>query len=1318
MRPTLRHRPWWRLPAGTLLAAILVLAAGAAYEVRHLGWSDAAGTLIVTEEVRRAVVRDAAALEAVAVDLATRIAALPESPSDAATGRQLFAWLADSRRRAERGGQTSITLYSPEGVPIAWSGRPSDLPRARLNSGHATFVAPGPLGPRLVAVEPVARARGDSRPSGILAVERLLPSERSGGPLSLRETAAWTAGLVRVELLTRYEGAGSGSHAAGFLITTDAGDLLLEGRIPAGAIGEARAVVRRTTAGALLLLAAVACGFAALPLAGLAVSGRVLRRAVIGALACLGAIAAFRLLSWLALPLLARTDPDSHWLSSADLLRTILRSPLDVTFHALATLGVGALLVSAAPPLRAALRRLAGGRRARWGTRSRAVAVHLTAGVLVAGLLLLHLWWLRALALSDRADLLVFSLQPWDWDRLFLLIGLVVGHAALAWTSVGLLRVADALHRPSPPASAGVLRLLCWAGPSLAAVLVFGAGTPGDRIAGVAWPAVALAFTAARWPAVVHRYRRAAQAARLAAIFVAIAAPSFVLYPSVFREATNAKRQVISGQLAPDALQFRDTLQTTVGEAAAQIDAMPGLVDVVTAASADADSPSTDAAFLVWSQTDLALDRLTSAIELYRADGTLVSRFALNLPEYTSTPQKWIESSCDWDVFEEVSPIGSEERRLLHAGRGICEETGASRRMVGAIVIHAILDYSALPFIQSRNPYVELIRSPRTAAARSGAVRDVAFAVYGWSRQALYASGAAAWTLDQDTFSRIYASREPFWVELPESGRAWNVFFANNRGEIYAFGYPRASAIDHLVTLAELATLAGVSFAILLALVGLASLATGRAAARGREVLREIRASFYRKLFLAFVAAALIPVLALALVARAYLNARLRTDIEDAAVRTTAVAQRVVEDYARPQDQTEAPVGLDDDVLVWISRVIGQDVNVFDGARLSATSERDLYASGLLSTRTPADVYRAIALDRRMAYVGEEQAGDLRYMVAASPVRVGGRYAILIVPLALRQQAIEREIGDLNRRILLGVLLFILGGAGLGYWMAERIADPVNRLQRATARLAGGDLSVRVALTSSDELRRLVETFNAMARELQRQQAELERTHRLEAWADMARQVAHEIKNPLTPIQLSAEHLRRVHADRGTPLSPVLEGCVDSILTQVRLLRHIAGEFSSFASSPTPRPVSTSPAELVDEVVRPYRSGLTDRVALEVDVPRLLQPIMVDRTLIGRALTNLIDNALHAMPSGGTLRILGRAAADGSALELSVGDTGVGMDAEALAHIFEPYFSTKAAGTGLGLTIAKRNVDLHRGTIRIQSTPGVGTTVTMELPTA
>src|SRR5207253_764932 len=182
--------------------------------------------------------------------------------------------------------------------------------------------------------------------------------------------------------------------------------------------------------------------------------------------------------------------------------------------------------------------------------------------------------------------------------------------------------------------------------------------------------------------------------------------------------------------------------------------------------------------------------------------------------------------------------------------------------------------------------------------------------------------------------------------------------------------------------------------------------------------------------------------------------------------------------------------------------------------------------------RTPGDVYKSILLDRAPTFVGDEKIGDVPYRLAAAPVRAGGRDGIVTVPLTNRQNEIEQQIDELDRRVRSAAVLFSLLGAAIGYWMAERIADPVNRLTRATRRIARGDLDARIATTASDELRRLVEDFNRMADDLKRQRTDLERTQRLEAWADMARQVAHDIKNPLTPIQLSAQHARRVNLDR------------------------------------------------------------------------------------------------------------------------------------------------------------------------------------------
>ena len=262
----------------------------------------------------------------------------------------------------------------------------------------------------------------------------------------------------------------------------------------------------------------------------------------------------------------------------------------------------------------------------------------------------------------------------------------------------------------------------------------------------------------------------------------------------------------------------------------------------------------------------------------------------------------------------------------------------------------------------------------------------------------------------------------------------------------------------------------------------------------------------------------------------------------------------------------------------------------------------------------------------------------------------------------------EAQITNLDRGILLGVTFFILLGAGSGFYLAERIADPVSRLTRATRRIARGDFEAQVVVKSADELQRLVAAFNRMAIDLKDQQATLERTHRLEAWAEMARQVAHEIKNPLTPVQLSAEHLLRVNRDRGEPLSPVLQSCVESILTQVRILRQISSEFSSYASSPTVTLETTALSTVVREVLDPYLVGLEDRIRVDGSHSgRSCRPCGSIAPWSGRALTNVIDNALHAMPGSGTLDIRAGRIADGRVV-LTITDTGVGVDEETLSR--------------------------------------------------
>ncbi len=1278
-----------------LAAAIVIGLAGYGVEWARFGRDDRSALARVEAELRQRFDASAATLGTIAARLAADPDTARAAPRDQAALKRLFDRVAAAVPDDEA-GRTGVTIYDAAGTPLAWAGRVSDLRKEVIAGPANLIVAPGPLGPGLIRIDAVSR--GGARVATVV-VEQALGAPR-GAP-GLTETFTIATSIVPVTLRVRAGGATAPEQPFRFTVPGPSGGFVLEADVSQVDLSGARARWRAMTRAAVLAVLAVALLLCAGPLMDLRRQTRVMGRFLGFTALLVVLVVGARAIVYFAL---------------APLAQSIEPTPLDLLLTTLAMAVVVWLLLDLIERRRFARPRL------RMlpdtaGSRLAAVAAYLAAG-LAAGLLL---WGyerlLRRVVADTNLDLLHFSLHPISGGRLALEFALVLLHAAVIWGAAAVTRLpATVLRAP---------RAWGWRAATIGGWLLGALVATGiTRLMrstvpiGPRWVALLVAGACALALARVNgRMRRISQAARLAVFFLALLTPAVAMYPSLLADATESKERLIATTFGPQAASLREDLQKRLQQAVEQIDAIPALDDLV---RLDLATPAPDPtrAFAVWSRTDLATYRLTSAVELYSADGRLVSAFRLSLPEYATA--EFRAGGCSWDQpFDEVSPFGSSERHVLRIERGVC----AGGRIVGSLVVRVMLDYRTLPFISSQSPYLESLRPNRQVAPEGASGRDIEFTVYGWSRAPIFESGTRVWTLPDAVFQQLVESRDRFWATLDRDDQTFRVYFLNDRGGIYALGYPVISWLGHLINLAELVTLAVVLYVAILGGLSLLTALGVRTASSGRALLREVRSSFYRKLFLAFWAGAVVPVFILAIFIRTYVATQLSDGVTEAAARAVTTAQRLVEDYAALQQQRATALdAIDDQIMVLVRRAIDEDVNLFDRTRLQATSARDLFASQLLSPRTPGDVYRAILLDRLPTYVGQEQVGDLPYQLAAAPVRAGGRAGIVTVPMTNRQQQIERQIDELDRRVLSGFVLFSLLGAALGYWMAERIADPVNRLTRATRRIARGDLDARVAATSSDELRRLVEDFNQMAADLKRQRSELERTQRLEAWAEMARQVAHDIKNPLTPIQLSAEHAQRVNLDRGGPLSPVLDECVASILSQVKLLRQISTEFSSFASSPTPRPEPTALPALIEEVVEPYRSGLAARIAIDVHASAGLPSITIDRTLFARALTNVMENALHAMPGTGRLTITSRPSQSqsqsepGAAIVVEVRDTGIGMDQDALNKIFEPYFSTKATGTGLGLTIAKRNIELNGGTIAVSSARGAGTTVTMTLP--
>lgn len=294
------------------------------------------------------------------------------------------------------------------------------------------------------------------------------------------------------------------------------------------------------------------------------------------------------------------------------------------------------------------------------------------------------------------------------------------------------------------------------------------------------------------------------------------------------------------------------------------------------------------------------------------------------------------------------------------------------------------------------------------------------------------------------------------------------------------------------------------------------------------------------------------------------------------------------------------------------------------------------------------------------------------------------------------------------------LLVAAVGAAALlGRRLAARETGPIEALRAAAARVAAGDLTARVGAAAAGEIGELVRDFDGMTAELAAGRSRLAAAERVAAWREVARALAHELKNPLTPIAMSVELLRDARARPDFP--EILDESTRAIGEEVRRLRRIVDEFSRFARLPAPAPQPERPEELVQALLALFPVA-PPGVSLLREVEPGLPPVRADRDQVLQVLHNLVKNALEAMPSGGTVRLSARR--DGEAVAFAVADSGPGVPPEDRARIFQPYVTTKAGGTGLGLAIAERIAQEHGGRLELTSPPAGGATFTLRLPVA
>jgi signal transduction histidine kinase len=327
------------------------------------------------------------------------------------------------------------------------------------------------------------------------------------------------------------------------------------------------------------------------------------------------------------------------------------------------------------------------------------------------------------------------------------------------------------------------------------------------------------------------------------------------------------------------------------------------------------------------------------------------------------------------------------------------------------------------------------------------------------------------------------------------------------------------------------------------------------------------------------------------------------------------------------------------------------------------------------------------------------------------------RSAVLSVPLSLETGDTRVRQRELSHLILFAALIGGLLSLALSVAVGRALTGPINTLQRAAASVGAGNLRIKLPTRTQDEFGDLYASFNRMVRRLRRARSQQVRSARVLAWGEMARQIAHEIKNPLTPIKLAVQHLKRAHADQRPDFGEVLDRNVDQVLLEIDRLADIARAFSRYgAPGASAGPIeAVRVGQVVHEAITLYKAGdpeIDYREEVDEDMPRAF----ARGAELKEVLINLLENARDALDRDGEIVVAAKRGEHG--VEICVRDNGPGIPAEMLPRIFEPHFSTRSTGTGLGLAIVRRLVESWGGEVTAESEEGRGTTIRVVLRAA
>jgi two-component system, NtrC family, nitrogen regulation sensor histidine kinase NtrY len=477
---------------------------------------------------------------------------------------------------------------------------------------------------------------------------------------------------------------------------------------------------------------------------------------------------------------------------------------------------------------------------------------------------------------------------------------------------------------------------------------------------------------------------------------------------------------------------------------------------------------------------------------------------------------------------------------------------------------------------------------------------------------------------------------------------------------------------------------------------------------------KKILFSYRSKILTAFLILSAIPIGIAAYFNREFAVSRAEELMRSSLKNETEIAARYIEDIQKSTVSNQIYF-LSDSLCRNVAKITSVDFNFYIGSELAASSKPELFNAELMDRRLSPEAYKNVLLIGRHFFVENQFLGKLPYLIGYRPLydKNSKVIGILAVPTLFKQSSIDEELQERNAFFFGSYSIVIILALLLGSIFANQISKPVRRLTEATLQIGEGNLDYKITSGRTDEFGKLEDAFNRMTQEIKQKRTDIIKYEKEVAWKEMAKQVAHEIKNPLTPIKLSVQHLLKAYKDGAKDFSEILTSSLNMIHEQIETLSRIASEFSNFARMPARNLSEFDIQNVIKESVELFNKYQNIEFKLNLRDEEL--KINADREEIRRVFINIFRNAIQAMSEKGTVTISARK--NDKIIQIEINDNGPGISEEIKGRIFEPNFSTKTDGMGLGLAIVKQTIGSLNGTIMYSSQKDSGTTFIIKLPT-